>query len=112
MTKSSDPVPRSPGSAFDPVEQQGQLFSTQAAAGPFASGPAKGAFLQTLGADPQARAIPKEDLQPVAITVGEDKPMAGGRLLLQHTLHPRVESVETLAHVHRFQGDENPRGGR
>jgi len=44
--------------------------------------------------------------------IGEHEPMAAGRLLLQHRLHPRIQPVETLAHVHRLQGHKDPRRGR
>ena len=38
--------------------------------------------------------------------------MAAGWLQLQHRLHSRIEPIETLAHVHRFQGHKHPRGSR
>ena len=39
-------------------------------------------------------------------------PMPGGGLLLQYRLHPGVKTVETSAHIQRFEGHENPRGRR
>jgi hypothetical protein len=48
--------------------------------------PGEAALLQPFGANPQTTAIPKENLHSVALLVGEHKPMATERVLLQHRL--------------------------
>src|SRR6266516_2818238 len=37
--------------------------------------------------------------------------MTRGRFLQKHGLHPGVKPIETLAHVYRFQRNQNARGG-
>ena len=107
---STEPVPsRRP---FQPIQQQGQLFGPQTAAGALPLRPAKRALLQTLGADPQPASIEQEYLNPVMTAIGEQKEMAGQRVLSQHALHARREPVETLAQVHWLQGHEDAVGGR
>jgi len=44
--------------------------------------------------------------------IQKDKPVARSRFLPQHRLHPHIQTVETLAHVHRGQRHKNPGGGR
>src|SRR2546428_11738273 len=36
--------------------------------------------------------------------------MTRGRFLLEHGLHPGVKPIETLAHVYRFQRNQDARG--
>src|SRR6266404_907894 len=103
------PVP--PRLSFHPVDQQVQLFGTKRGTGPLANRPAESSRIQSLGTYPQARTVIKENLQSVAQLVGKDEKMARGRFLLQHRLHPRVKAIETLAHVHWLQCNQNARCG-
>jgi hypothetical protein len=109
--KSLNPMPLPPRGDLDPVNEKRQIFRAQALAGSFSFWPAKSAFLQAFCANEQPRTVPKQNLEPVARFIGEYEPMAAVGILLQHRLHPRIKAIETLAHVHRFQGHKNPRSG-
>lgn len=77
------PVPRqkvSTGRHFVETIFMFYLTSIPALPGARPGGPA---LFQTPGATPQTTAVPEEDLEPVAVAVGEDKPVARERVLLQ-----------------------------
>src|SRR5439155_1490631 len=60
-------------------EQRDQFFAAQGGAGALRTRPGEAAFLQALGAHPQAAAVPEQQLEPVAMAISEDKPMAGAK---------------------------------
>jgi hypothetical protein len=108
--KLSNPLPLPPGSAFDPVQEQRQLLRAQTLALTLVRGLIESPLFQAFCANEQPGAVPKQNLKPIARLIGKDKPMPAGRLLFQHGLYPGIEAVETLAHIHRFQGHKDPGG--
>jgi YD repeat-containing protein len=71
---------------------------------------AKAALLQPLGADPQARAVPVENLDPVAPAIGEDEQMPAQRVLLQLMPHQPAQPFETLAQIRHARREIHARG--
>ena len=94
------------------MKQQLQFFRAQADAGTLAGGPVECALFETLGANPQAAPIPKDQFDPVSQFVGEQENVAAERILREHRLYIGIEPVEGLAHVNRTQCDENTRRRR
>src|SRR6202051_4248601 len=55
--------------------------------------------LQALGEQAQTIAIPPKKFYDVASSSAEHKHVSGERLLMQHVLHLRTQSIETAAQV-------------
>jgi len=72
-------------------------------------GPGETPLLQTLSADPQPAAVPKQNLHPVAVLVGKHEPVAGQRVLLEYRLCKRKQPIEARPQIHRLGGDKDPR---
>src|SRR5437762_5087531 len=106
------PIPTGSWDTFDPVNEQLEFFRAESAAGALAGHPGKRPPFQSFGVEHQARPIPKEDLQPVATLIGEDKEMSADGILLEDFLHQDMQPVKTLAAVDGANGDKHPRGGR
>src|SRR6516225_7831171 len=69
------------------------------------AGPAKTTLLQSLGANPQPAAIPHQNLQAASCAIREQEQMTAQRILAQTIANQPVQTVESLAHVHPFDGD-------
>lgn len=61
--------------------------------------PGEAPVLKSFGADPEARSISEEDLEPVVSPIGEHKQSAVAWFLTQTLSDQGVESVEPFAHV-------------
>ena len=60
---------------------------------------------------PAARApvrLPHQQLHPIALAAGRTRTRGGQRVLAQHLLHLRAQSIERPAQAGRAAGDENP----
>src|SRR5208283_2780941 len=64
MKKSSNPVPRPPGSTLDPVNEQGQFLWPQTQALALSGHRRKSSAFQPFDVENQARTIPEKDLEP------------------------------------------------
>lgn len=95
-------VPMTPGCSFNAVEQQLQLFRSQASACAFTRGPAESSAFQALGAEPQTGPIPEKQFDAGASSICKTEQMPAQRLLGEDGLHVRVERVETRAHINRI----------
>src|SRR5208337_1182570 len=62
----------------------------------------------SLRAHPQPTSIPEHQLQPIALSVAEQKHMSAQRLALQAVPHQTKQSVESLAHVRGTYRQINP----
>ena len=60
------PIPAGARDAFDPVDQELELFRAQGAAGALAGNPGERPAFQSFVVKHETRSIPKEDLQAVA----------------------------------------------
>src|SRR5208283_4230136 len=81
--------------------QQGDEFlPAHARARAFTSRPGEAAFLQALGADPYARTVPQQNLEPVVPPVDEHKPVPGQGILRQDTLRQRSQTIKTASQIH------------
>ncbi len=98
-----------PRGAFYSVQQQLQLFGTQAEADAIARRPAERAPFETFCANPKSASVPKHDLYPVSQLVGEKKNMATQRILCEYGLHMRIEPIETAPHIHGRECHKNAR---
>src|SRR3974390_2479905 len=106
----SAPIPAGFLPHFQTRKQRDQLFTAQRGATVLSlRGPGETALLQSLGTYPQTAAIPKEDLYTIALLVGEYKPMARERVLLQHRLGQSEKFIEAGAQVYRPRGPKDPR---
>jgi len=74
--------------------------------------PGKGPALQPFGAQPQARPVPGEGLDPGVRTVTENKDMPGEHILLQLRLYQRVEPVKSQPEIRGPCTQENARRAR
>jgi len=101
LEKFSAPIPAGFLPHFQSGEQRNKFFAAQpgATAAPVAR-PGKTALLQPLGANPQSAAIPKQNFDPIARLVGENKPVTRERILLKHRLRQGEQLVETGAQIH------------
>jgi hypothetical protein len=86
---------------IDAADQQHELFVAENDFAFFAlgRGPAKAALLQTFRAYPEAAAVPEQELEAVALRVGEEKDVAAQRVAGQPVAHQSEEAFEALAHV-------------
>src|SRR5208282_1452601 len=72
--------------------------------------PGETPFLHPLGTDPESASIPDEDLQPIALSVTEQKQVPAKRLTRQSIPDQTVQPFEPLAHVGDSGGQIDPRG--
>jgi len=63
-------------------------------------------MLQALGKKAVSRAVPPENLEPVASAIKEEKEMSGLWILLYDIDHERRERIERFPHVGRTACDE------
>ena len=75
----------------------------------FRRGPHEAAFLQPLGEQTEALAVPPQHLQQIAATATEHEQMAAERVLRHSLLHHSSEPVEALAHVGTADRQPYPR---
>ena len=102
-----------PAGFLAPFQTRGQraaFFPAQAGARLVGARPGEPAFFQSLGANPPSAAVPEQNLEPGAIPIGEDKPVAGERVLLQYRLRQREELIETAAQICRLRGHKHACG--
>jgi hypothetical protein len=76
MKKSSNPVPRPPGSTLDPVNEQRQFLRTQALAPALTHRRGVSPPLQPFAQNPQARPVMRQNFKPVAPFIQKYEPMA------------------------------------
>ena len=69
------------------------------------AGPAEGPLFQPLCHDPEAGAVPVEDLDHAAAAVAEEESRAAGRVGPEVVAHLGGQSVEAFPHVARVDGD-------
>ena len=74
-------------------------------------GPMEGAFLESLGAHPEARAIPVQYFDPIVLPVAEDEEMPAERIDADLILGQGEKGIEALAHIGSTCGKEDARGG-
>ena len=67
------------------------------------------AALKTLGKQAQPVAIEPENLHDVAAASSKNEDVTGERLLVEHRLHLRAQTVETAPHVGHPGRDPDPR---
>src|ERR1700730_17831330 len=86
-------------SPVDPLEQHGQLGPAQHRHPFLSPRPDESATLQTLGKQTQHVAIPPHQLNEITAAAAKAEHMAAERILPEHRLRLRRQTVETLAHV-------------
>jgi hypothetical protein len=75
-------------------------------------GPTEGPALKTFRMDPEASAIPVEELEKVAGTVDEDEDGSAAGIVVEVVDDLGVEPVERFAHVAGFEGEEDAQASR
>jgi hypothetical protein len=93
----------------DAFKQHRQLRTRQTDGSFRSLRPDESAPLQTLGEQTQAIAIEPENFYDVATAASEYEYMTGERLLVEHGLHLRAQTVETAPHVGHAGGDPDLR---
>src|SRR5664279_5475044 len=95
------PLPALRVSQIDAPQQQRQFLVAEHDLRFLARGfrPVEASLLQALGTHPQAAAIPEQQLQAIALRVGEQKDMPAQRIASQAIPRHAIQSFESLAHV-------------